>query len=60
MTTGLTGEFAKSSYSNPSGNCIEGRLCTCTGHVEVRDSKDTAIPGLTFSAEAWKSFATAL
>ncbi|MFE7121868.1 DUF397 domain-containing protein [Streptomyces sp. NPDC057654] len=45
----------KSSYSNDQGgSCVE--IADCTSAVRVRDSKDTTIPGLTVSKDAWASF----
>jgi hypothetical protein len=65
----MTG-WRKSSYSNPSGNCLEWRWAksshsgtgNCTearlagGAVLVRDSKDAAGPVLTFTPAAWAAF----
>ncbi|MFF9016257.1 DUF397 domain-containing protein [Streptomyces sp. NPDC014870] len=45
----------KSSYSSEQGgNCVE--VATCPHTVHVRDSKDTAIPALTVSPDAWSRF----
>lgn len=46
-------EWTKSSYSgDQGGNCVEVAVCAQPA-VHVRDSKDTAIPGLTVSPQAW-------
>ena len=46
----LTRTWAKSSYSDPNGgNCVEARQ-PGTGTVQVRDSKDTSGPVLSFSS----------
>ncbi|QLH24291.1 DUF397 domain-containing protein [Streptomyces sp. Rer75] len=48
-------EWRKSSYSGGEGQaCIE--IAACPSAVHVRDSKDTAIPALTVTAPAWRSF----
>jgi hypothetical protein len=45
----------KSSYSGSSGGqCIE---VATSGHVLVRDSKNSYGGRLTFSAQAWREFA---
>ncbi|MEU9700099.1 DUF397 domain-containing protein [Streptomyces sp. NPDC047981] len=45
----------KSSYSSPQGgDCVEVAACPHTVHV--RDSKDTTIPALTVSPDAWNRF----
>ncbi|WP_030059688.1 MULTISPECIES: DUF397 domain-containing protein [Streptomyces] len=49
----------KSSYSAQATECVE------TGHVvtsgmAVRDSKDPNGPALTFPADAWTAFVTAI
>ncbi len=41
-------DFKASSYSGGNGQCIEAALPQ-SGTVAVRDSKDTAIPGITVS-----------
>ncbi|MCZ4126050.1 DUF397 domain-containing protein [Streptomyces sp. H39-S7] len=50
----------KSSYSdNQGGACVEGaRLAD--GSMAVRDSKDPHGPALRFTADAWRSFASAV
>ncbi|GAA3654996.1 DUF397 domain-containing protein [Streptomyces sp. S1A] len=45
----------KSSYSSgEGGDCVE--VATRPESVRVRDSKDTARPGLAVGPEAWASF----
>lgn len=56
--TGLTIHWKKSSRSNSNGNCVEARLHE--GHVEIRDSKDTAGPALSITRDAHVSFVNAL
>src|SRR5215472_5758370 len=52
-------EWQKSSYSNPSGNCVEmARLPA--GQVAVRDSKRPGDPVLVFTWAEWSAFVTAL
>ncbi|MEW1863834.1 DUF397 domain-containing protein [Streptomyces sp. NPDC088194] len=53
--------WRKSSYSdNPDPNsCIEV-ADGFTGVVPVRDSKDPQGPALTFTADAWTSFVSAV
>ncbi|WP_331720391.1 DUF397 domain-containing protein [Streptomyces sp. NBC_00209] len=46
-----------SSYSNDSGGaCVEVALAGADAVVRVRDSKDTAIPGLKVTETAWAAF----
>jgi hypothetical protein len=66
----LGDRWAKSSHSNPSGNCVEaafrksshsGSSTNCVevaaaGTVLVRDSKDPGGPVLTLTAAQWRSF----
>lgn len=40
-------------------NCVEAARLG-TGHLAVRDSKDTGLPPLSFSATAWTSFVAGL
>ncbi|CAL9450850.1 DUF397 domain-containing protein [Streptomyces sp. enrichment culture] len=48
-------DWHKSSYSLPNGgNCVE--IAACPHAVHVRDSKDTARPGLAVAPEAWGAF----
>ncbi|MGK4582341.1 DUF397 domain-containing protein [Kitasatospora sp. HPMI-4] len=52
----LTGAFwAKSSYSQSGGNCIEVAP-GYPGIMPVRDSKDPQGPTLVFSADAFAAF----
>ncbi|MFI6843307.1 DUF397 domain-containing protein [Kitasatospora sp. NPDC050467] len=52
--------WRKSSYSGgEGGNCIEV-ADGIPGAVPVRDSKDPHGPALTFTADAWQSFITAI
>jgi hypothetical protein len=45
----------KSSYSGSQGDsCVE--VAACPETVHVRDSKDTALPGLALSPAAWTAF----
>ena len=51
--------WQKSSYSNPSGNCVEmARLSA--GQVAVRDSKRPGDPVLVFTRTEWSAFLSAL
>jgi len=49
--------WRKSSYSNGQANCVEaaaagnGQTSVC-----VRDSKAPGVPGLAFTARAWRQF----
>jgi Domain of unknown function (DUF397) len=55
--------WAKSSYSSgDGGNCIEWAPdhAAATGAVPVRDSKDPNGPALTFGADAFAAFVTAV
>ncbi|GAA3372692.1 DUF397 domain-containing protein [Streptomyces sannanensis] len=47
-------EWTKSTYSGSQGECVEVAACPTTVHV--RDSKDTARPGLAVSPGAWSVF----
>jgi hypothetical protein len=52
-------EWRKSSYSNPSGNCVE--TARLPGErVAVRDSKSPGEPHLIFTWAEWSSFLGAL
>jgi len=47
-------DWVKSSYSCGQNNCVE---TACDGHaVKVRDTKDTSIPGITVTPQAWTAF----
>lgn len=47
----MTGNSRKSSYSNPSANCVE--VAIGLGAVAVRDSKDPDGPILCVAPEDW-------
>jgi hypothetical protein len=48
-------DWNTSSYSgDQGGHCVE--IATCPHAVHVRDSKDTARPGLAVAPEAWGAF----
>ena len=48
--------WRKSSYSNGQANCVEVAVGNGRASVCVRDSKVPEIPGLTFTARAWRQF----
>lgn len=51
--------WAKSSRSNPSGACLEWRTVRAGGAVvcvQVRDSKNSGGPVLTFAPATWAAF----
>ena len=52
----LLGDAAwrKSSYSSPSGNCVEA--ATLTSGVALRDSRFPDGPALVFASTAWDAF----
>ncbi|MFF8413828.1 DUF397 domain-containing protein [Streptomyces omiyaensis] len=53
MSTDLN--WFKSSYSSgQGGECVE--VAACVHSVHVRDSKDTTIPSLSVSPDAWDAF----
>ncbi|MEU0128442.1 MULTISPECIES: DUF397 domain-containing protein [unclassified Streptomyces] len=52
-------EWRRSSRSTGMNNCVEAARLG-TGHLAVRDSKDTGLPPLSFSATAWTSFVAGL
>jgi hypothetical protein len=49
-----TGAWRKSSYSNPSGNCLEA--ADLAGGVALRDSRSPHGPTLVFSSAMWGAF----
>ncbi len=52
--------WRKSSYSGgQGGNCVEVAAGAAAARVMVRDSQDQAGPVLSFSLEAWRTFASA-
>ena len=52
---GPAGRWFKSSYSNPSQDCVEVRFVG--GMVQVRDSKERGVPPvLTVPAGSWRGF----
>lgn len=57
-------DWRKSSYSNGSGgSCVEIAMLTDTPgehDIAVRDSKDPHGPALSFSANQWRDFTTAI
>ncbi|WP_280402434.1 DUF397 domain-containing protein [Nocardia carnea] len=55
MTRDLTGaSWFKSSYSQPSGDCVE--VAHHDDVVGVRDSKNVSGPALVFAAREWDAF----
>ncbi|MET9294070.1 DUF397 domain-containing protein [Streptomyces sp. NPDC003077] len=49
--------WRKSSHSaGDGGDCVE--MAPCPHAIHVRDSKDTARPGLTVTPTAWATFIT--
>ena len=46
--------WRKSSYSNPSGNCLEA--AELAGGVALRDSRFPDGPALVFTSAMWDSF----
>lgn len=46
--------WRKSSYSNPSGNCLEA--AELTGGVALRDSRFPDGPALVFTGAMWDAF----
>ncbi|MFF3005978.1 DUF397 domain-containing protein [Kitasatospora sp. NPDC057940] len=54
-------QWFKFSYSSNGGNCVEvARNLMTDGIVPVRDSRDPQSPALTFPADAFTSFITAV
>jgi hypothetical protein len=52
-------DWRKSTFSNDNGGaCVE--LASGNGVILVRDTTDRRGPMLTFSAEAWETFAASL
>ncbi|ONK10067.1 DUF397 domain-containing protein [Streptomyces sp. MP131-18] len=49
----------KSSYSAQNGDCAEARR-RADGGMDLRDSKDTNSPGLTFDGSDWTAFTAAV
>jgi len=47
-------DWRKSSYSSPSGNCVEA--ATLTGGIALRDSRFPGGPELVFASAAWDAF----
>ena len=48
------GAWRKSSYSNPSGNCVEA--AELDGGVALRDSRSPHGPALAFTRATWDAF----
>lgn len=48
------GAWRKSSFSNPSGNCVEA--AELGGGVALRDSRFPHGPALVFTSAAWEAF----
>ncbi|MFD3532081.1 DUF397 domain-containing protein [Streptomyces sp. NPDC058664] len=49
--------WAKSSYSgDQGGDCVEVAIVSAPDSVHVRDSKDTSLPSLSVSSDAWSAF----
>ncbi|WP_327414136.1 DUF397 domain-containing protein [Streptomyces sp. NBC_01233] len=54
-SVGVVSAYRKSSYSGQQGDCV-GVAEAADGGRAVRDSKDTARPGIHCTALAWGSF----
>jgi hypothetical protein len=50
----VTAAWRKSSYSTPSGNCVEA--AGLTGGVALRDSRFPDGPSLVFAGAEWDAF----
>ncbi len=60
----MTGDLSsanwyKSSYSQPSGDCVEVAHLP-GGQIGVRDSKNPTGPALTFTPTAWDTFTASI
>ncbi|MGH3191784.1 MAG: DUF397 domain-containing protein [Streptosporangiaceae bacterium] len=54
----MESNWRKSSYSGSNGGeCVE---VASAGSVLVRDTADRSGPALTFTADAWRAFTTAI
>jgi len=51
----LRASWNKSSYSNPSGNCVEAALLRADG-IAVRNSRFPDGPALVFTGAEWDAF----
>jgi Domain of unknown function (DUF397) len=51
----LTAHWLKSSYSGPTGNCVEIAFLV-GGEVAVRNSRDAEGPALVFTCTEWDAF----
>ncbi|MFI8906139.1 DUF397 domain-containing protein [Streptomyces albidoflavus] len=63
MSSTRNSVWAKSSYSGTGGdNCVEWAptIAAASRIVPVRDSKDTTLPGVSVSVEAWSVFVGSL
>ncbi|SUA81166.1 Domain of uncharacterised function (DUF397) [Nocardia otitidiscaviarum] len=60
MSLDLSGaSWFKSSYSQPSGECVEAAYLP-DGGIGVRDSKNVPGPALVFGGAAWDAFTAAV